>query len=338
MGLSQKKTKPAKEPGQRRLSTLLALDFASSGVKAVRLKKVKDQIVLSGVDVLDPVDLSSGECPVLPKTLAAYYTALCGSVQNAQLRVFACSLKKDEELAAAVRENLSVSANYRAAGRVLTEGTAKRPGSILGVAVPEDVVAQYLDLFASGSPAPHSLEISGLAAFSAFMFTCGKQTAARTVCLVETGQRYTYAAFFHKNVLQVINRFDIGGSDLNRQVQSALGVDAEMASAILQDGSVDVAAPVRAALAPLIKQLSIYREYVERQTKSVLSGIYLSGGEAASLHWQGALEDVFGMTAEVWNPFEGLEIPADLFPDALKGQEPRFAAAVGAALAGLEAL
>ncbi len=337
MGLNKKKSKPAQSPGQRRLSSLLALDFATSGVKAVHLKKVKGQIVLAGVDILDPVDITSGERLTLPKTLSAYYTALCGSVQDAQLRVFAHSLKDGEELAAAVRENLSVSEEYRTAGRVLTEGAAKRPGSILGVAVPKRTVEQYLDLFANGSPAPHSLEISGLAAFSAFMFTRGKQNANRMVCLIETGQRYTYVAFFHKNVLQVINRFDVGGASLSRQVQSALGVDAEMAVAILQDGSVDVATPVRAALAPFVKQLAIYREYVERQTKSPLSGVYLSGGEAASGYWQKALEDVLGIPPEIWSPFEKLEIPDGLFPDSLKGDEPRFAAAVGAALAGLEA-
>ena len=338
ISFKKKGLKLVKEPGQRKLSSLLALDFAHSGVKAVRLKKAKDQVVLSGVDILDPVDLNAGERPGLPKTLSAYYTSLCGSVQDAQLRVFSYSLQDGESLEKIARENLSVSGDYRVAARVLLESRGKRAGNILGVAVPESVVEQYLTLFANGAPAPHSLEISGLSAFSAFLYNRGKQTANKTVCLIETGSRYTYVGFFHQNRLQVINRFDVGGEDLRGQVQKALGVDAEMATVILSEGSVDVAMPIRSALAPFIEQLSIYREYVERQTQSTLSGVYLSGGEAASFHWQNAITEVLGLVPTVWNPFEKLEVPADVWPEKLNGQEPRFAAAVGAALAGLEAL
>jgi len=339
MDLKQKNTKPAKktkEQGQRKLSNLLALDFAHSGVKAVRLKKAKGRIVLSAADVLPPVNLDAGERPNLPKSLAAYYTSLCASPKEAYLRVFGCALQDSDKMEDVVRENLSVSDDFRVAGRVLTEGRGKKESSILGVAIPENAIGQHLDLFVTGAPAPHSLELSGLAAFSAFMFSRGKQTASQTICLIGTGRRYTYAAFFFKNQLQVINRFEVGGEAMEKQVQIALGVDEEMAGTILAGGSVDVAVPVRTALAPFIKQLSIYREFVERQNKTTLSGVYLSGGEAGSSYWQAAIQDVLSLTPVVWNPFEKIEIPAGVFPEELKGQEPRFAAAVGAALAGME--
>jgi hypothetical protein len=336
----KKKTTPAKkkEQAQRRLSSLLALDFAGSGVKAVRLKKTKDRILLSGADILPPVNLDAGERPELPKSLSAYYTAICIGSPEARLRVFGHVMQDNETLPDVIRENLSVSDEFRVAGRVLLEGRNKRESSILGVAFPEAAIHRCLEIFAGGAPAPHSMEVSGLAAFSAFLFNRGKQTAGQTVCLLEIGMNYTYAAFLHKNQLQLINRFDVGGNTLRKQVQSALGVDMEMAGSILADGSVDVAAPVNAALSPFIKQLSIYREFVERQTKTALSGVYLSGGEAVSAHWQHAVQEVTGLVPVVWSPFDRLDGAADVFPENLKGQESRFAAAVGAALAGLEAL
>ena len=338
MDLKQKKQKQAKGPGQRKLSNLLALDFAHSGVKAVRLKKAKDRIILLAADILPPVDLDAGERPVLSKRLSAHYTSLCASPQQVKLRVFGYALQEDEELADVVRDNLSIADDFRVAGRVLVEGPPKKESSILGVAIPEDVVGKHLDLFVTGAPAPHSLELAGLAAFSAFMFNRGKQTASQTVCLIETGRRFTYVAFFHKNKLQVINRFEVGGEALEKQLQIALGVDEEMAGTILAGGSVDVADPVRAALAPFIKQLAIYREFVERQSKSPLSGVYLSGGEATSVYWQRAIQDVLSLAPVVWNPFEKMDVPDDAYPENLKGQESRFAAAVGAALGGMEAL
>lgn len=332
------KSADGKEPGRRRPANLLALDLASTGVKAVRLKKNKDHIALAAADILPPCGPNAEERPVLPKPLAAYYTALCATMDNVMLRVFAQTLPEEENIEAVVRENLSAAADYRVGGIVLSRAKGKRDSTILGVAVPEKTVQHYLELFDSGAPAPHSLELSGLAAFSAFLFNYGAQTENQTVCLIETGARYTYAAFLHRNQLQLVNRFDVGGDALQRQVQLALGVDADMAGTILAGGSVDVSQPVRQVLNPFIKQLSIYREFVERQNKSPLSAVYISGGLARSSYWQTALKEVLGFIPQVWNPFEKIEILPDTFPENLKGQESRFAAAVGAALAGMESL
>lgn len=333
------KSANVKERGGRRLANLLSLDFATSGVKAVRLKKNKDHIALVAADILPPLALDAEERPVLSKPLSAYYVALCATMDNTIMRVFPQILpEENEDIEAFVRENLSVASDYRVSGLVLSRARGKRESSVLGVAVPEKTVQHYLSLFASGAPAPRSLESSGLAAFSAFLFNYGEQTANQTVCLIETGARYTYAAFLCRNQLQLVNRFDVGGDALQRQVQMVLSVDGEMAGTILSGGSVDVSTPVRQVLNPFTRQLSIYREFVERQSKSSLSSVYISGGQASSSYWQSAVKEVLGVVPQVWNPFEKIEIPDGTFPANLKGQESRFAAAVGAALAGMEAV
>ena len=326
-----------KEQG-RRPANLLALDFATTGVKAVRLKKVKDHIVLAAADILPPCSLDAEARPELPKALAAYYAALCATMDNVMLRVFAQTLPEEEDIEAIVRESLSAAADYRIGGLVLSRARGKRDSTLLGIAVPEKTVQRYLELFANGAPAPHSLELSGLAALSAFFYNRGAQTENQTVCVIETGAHHTYASFLHRNQLQLINRFEVGGNALSRQVQFALGVDADMAGTILSGGSVDVSSQIRQVLNPFTRQLSIYREFVERQNKSSLSAVYISGGLASSPCWQTAIKEVLGFIPQVWSPFEKIEVPPDVFPEKLKGQEPRFAAAVGAALAGMEAI
>jgi Tfp pilus assembly PilM family ATPase len=335
MALKLKKS-AGTDAGRRRMSNLLAMDFATSGVKAVRLKKIKDRITLAAADILPPVGLDAEEHPPIPKPLAAYYTALCATMENAVLRVFQQVLPEEEDLEAIVREGLGMDSETRVGGLVLSRAKGKRESTMLGVAVPEKTVQHYLSLFDSGAPAPHSLELSGLSALSAFLYNCGTRTANQTVCVIETGESCTHAAFFHRNQLQLVNRFDVGGGSLIRQIQLSLGVDADMAAAILMDGTVDVSVQVRHILGPFTKQLSIYREFIERQNKSALSAVYMSGGLASSDCWQNALKDVLGFIPEVWNPFERLDVAPDAFPEHLKGQEPRFAAAVGAALAGME--
>lgn len=337
MALSlNKKTK--REPGSRCPANLLALDFATSGIKAVRLKKAKDHITLCAADILPPLGLDADARPALPKPLSAYYTSLCATVEKAVVRVFQQALTEESTIEKVVRDNLSVGEDMRVGGTVLQRARGKRDSTLLGVAVPETSVQHYLGLFASGAPAPHSLELSGLSAFSAFLYTIGAQTANQTVCLIETGARFTYVAFLHRNQLQIVNRFDVGGDALQRQIELSLGVDADMAGTILAGGSVDVSGPVRSVFSPLTKQLAVYREFVERQNKTALSAVYMSGGQAASPYWQTAVKDVLGFVPQVWNPFEKIEIPPDTFPENFQGQESRFAAAVGAALAGMEAV
>lgn len=334
------KLKPAVSQNQssRRPANLLGLDFAATGVKAVRLKKMKDRITLAAADILPACSPDDPERPELSKSLSAYYVALCATMANVTLRVFNQTVPEDEDIEKLVRDNLSVSSEYRVGGSVLSRAKGKRDSSLLGVAVPEKTVQNYLNIFADGAPAPHSLEISGLAAFSAFLFNHGQQTENQTVCLIETGARYTYVAFMHRNQLQIANRFEVGGDALQRQVQLALGVDAEMAGTILAGGSVDVSMQVRHVLSPFIKQLSIYREFVERQNKSSLSAVYISGGLSSAPCWQTAIKEVLGFIPQVWNPFEKIDIPPEAFPEEFHGQESRFAAAVGAALAGMDAL
>lgn len=333
--MAQKKPKPVKEQGGRKPAALLGQDFATTGIKAVHLKRIKDRIVLAGADIL-PTFSSAAEKPVYPKSMAAYYTALCATMEDVSLRIFSEVIPEDENIEALVRQKMNASPDFRIGSQILVRGRNKRESTVLGVSIPEKTVENYLAIFANGAPAPHSLEVSGLAAFSAFMYNRGSQTANQTICLIEAGARCSYIAFIHNNQLQMINRFECGGELLQRHVQQVLGVDQDMACEILSGGSVDIVTPIRQAMGPFLKQLSIYREFVERQCKSSLSAVYLSGGLAASPCWKTAIRGVLSLEPTGWNPFEKLDILPDAYPENLKGQESRFAAAVGAALSGME--
>lgn len=336
MDLSLKSLQKNPSEQGRRLTNLLGLDFGASGIKAVRLKKTKTGVQLVAADVLPPVDLTHPVRPDIPKPLSAYYTALCASVDDSMVRVFSKQLKEDDSVEEVVRESLSVPADHRVAFRVLDRQAGPRESSVLGTAIANSSVAQFLDIFDKGAPAAHSLEISGLAAFSAFWAESSPSRKNETLCLIEGGARYTYIGFFHKGNLLLVNRFAVGAETLSKQVQQALGVDADMAGTILAGGSVDISAPVAAALGPFLKQLSIYREFIERQHKTKLSGVYLSGGMASSSDWREALAELLDLEPQIWNPFDRIAVSDDVDAEKLNGQEGRFAAALGAALVGLE--
>jgi len=220
--------------------------------------------------------------------------------------------------------------------KVLDRQGGRRESLVLGTAISNEAVSRFLDLFASGAPALNSMEIAGLSAFSAFWMGGRSPQPNETICLIEGGARHTYIGFFHGGRLLLVNRFSVGSDTLSLQVQQDLGVDADMARAVLSGGSVDISGSIRTILGPFLKQLSIYREFVERQYKTHLASIHLSGGLAASPDWCKALTDLLDLEPDVWNPFDRIHVPSELNLERFAGQESRFAAALGAAISGLE--
>lgn len=327
-----------KSPGEqsRRLTNLLALDFGASGIKAVRVKKTKDEIQLVAADILPATDVQHPGRPTIPKGLSAYYASLCASADDVMLRVFSHVLKEDESAEDAARESMSVPSGHRVGVKVIDRQAGRRESTILGTAISNDVVQHYLELFANGAPALHSMELSGLAAFSAYWMAGRRPPQDQAVCLIEAGAHYTCIGFFHRNRPLLVNRFSLGSETISRQIQQDLGVDADMARTVLAGGSVDISGSIQAALGPFLKQLSIYREFIERQHKARLTSVCLSGGMASSPDWKGAISGLLSLEPIVWNPFDRVIVPDDLDLEKFKGQEGRFAAAIGAALAGLE--
>jgi len=337
MNLSLKNlTSRSTDPARRKPANLLGLDFGTSGIKAVRLRKAKEGIQLVAADILPATDLRHPERPDIPKPLSAYYAALCTSAEDSMVRVFSQPLKEGDSVEDAARENLSVPDGHRIAAKVLDRQAGRRESHILGAAISGETAQHFLDLFASGAPAAHSLEIAGLSAFSAFWLGGSRPQRKETICLIEGGTRFTYIGLFHKNKPLLINRFAVGSETLSQQVQQDLGVDAEMAGTILAGGSVDISGSVAAALGSFLKQLSIYREFVERQHKTRLTAVHLSGGLAVCSYWKTALGDLLDMAPQIWNPFDRVTVPEDLDLDRFHEQESRFASALGAALAGME--
>jgi Tfp pilus assembly PilM family ATPase len=100
----------------------------------------------------------------------------------------------------------------------------------------------------------------------------------------------------------------------------------------LTDGSFDVTKVVHQAMEPFLQQLTISWDFVERRENTHVGKLYVCGGGAGMRLWSQELETATGLAPAKWDPFEGLVVLPGAIPDGFKGQEPRFSAAVGAAL------
>ena len=93
---------------------------------------------------------------------------------------------------------------------------------------------------------------------------------------------------------------------------------------------------VQEAMGPFLRQLAISREFVERKAGVPIKAWYLSGGITLAAYWTERIRAAVGEDVRIWNPLEGIQVQPDAWPEGLKGQECRFAAAIGSAMGVLQ--
>ena len=328
-----------KKTTRKNVSELTGIDFSTTGVKIVRLRKLKGNITLVGADLLPPVVLGSESSELLvPKNLVSNYAALSFTGEASVIRVIqmACEAgAKAEDIEPALRQHLNVDENHRAGCYVIQQGKGKQESSLLAVAIPKSDFSNLMYRFNSGAPAAYSLELSGLAAFSGFLQLHGTQYADQAVCLIESGARVTMLAFVVRGQPVLVARFALGAELLNKRIEADLGVDGEMARTILAGGSVDISGSVDAIMTPFLRQLSVSRDFVERQSKIRVSHAFISGGPAKAAYWTLPIREALGLPCEAWDPMAGVKMMSGAWPEKLENQQHRFAGAMGAALGGL---
>jgi Tfp pilus assembly PilM family ATPase len=332
---------------RRRQADVVGLDFGGRYTAAVRMKKgtAGSPVVTAAALLETPVGTeSSGDGspmyirPPLPSRLNARYAALSISGRKTLIKLLSFPGRFDAAAEERVPENLAVDdpAAYRIAFRVVREGSAKAESRVLAVALAEAEAQAVLSLFATGLPAPFSIEVSVLAATTAFAHGPLARDGELSLGVIEFGEAMTLVSFFHRGALVLVRQFQVGAGTVVDSVAKALGVDAATAHGILADEAFDVSQPVMAVLSPLVKQVVVSRDFVERREDCRIQKLFVSGGVLNSRGFVRELTTALEVEIATWNPFEGLTVNADALPPELAGQEWRFAAAAGACLATFE--
>lgn len=320
---------------KKKLHELAGIDFGTDELKAVRLKKGKQQLLLEAIDVV-PFDLTSDEALSLPSSLSPNYAALTCSAERAVSRVVSTVLKGDADGMedAALRESLNVDESYRVGSEIIVRARGKNESSVLGVAIPDGDVRRMLAHFESGPPAVYSVEIAFLSALNSYFLLQPEESQQGVCCFLELGAGSSSFAFVSEGDVMLLGRSNVGGNHIKKRIQTSLGLDAELAHDLLLDKSVDISAPVQDILGSFLRQLAISRDFMIRRTDAAVSTVVLSGGMCASPYMVDAISELFGMRVQLWDPFVHLELARPL-SEKLTSQKYRFAAAIGAAAGGL---
>ena len=333
-----KKTNNRKRSPKRHVD-LIGVDFATTATKVVRLKQTSDGVVLSGVDQLPAVDLdiASGRLE-LSRSMTSHYGCLCYSCPDSVIRMVNTPLAAGEsELSdAKLRELLNVTDEYRPSAALINRGKGRLDSSFLAAAIPLKDVAVMLNMFPAGPPAPASLEVSGLAVITAFQHARGSECADEAVCLIEAGEANSSFVLMNKGVVQLVGKMNFGSRHLSAKLGEDLGVDEDLARSILGDRSINISASLSSVLAPFAKQISISKDFVERQQGCRVSKIYVSGGLSLLPAWQSEIGSMLHAEVIPWCPLENIKYDTETLSSEISEMTTRFAAAVGAALGGFE--
>jgi len=323
---------------KKKLSEVIALDIARSGLKMVHARNTKE-----GFSVIKIGELTALEPPaegegvprlILPKEWTAYYAAMLTTGADAVVRYVTLPghQSESEDLTVQVREHMGLEEGYRVGYVHIKHPNVKTETRLLAAALREEEAQQMLARFPIGQPAPCSLEISSLAALNAFTELGPlKDHPDDAICFIDAGAQITLMALFNRGALSIVRKFNMGGDYLVENIQKEMGVDSEVARNIVADGSFDISRSVSAVLGPFLRQLSISKDFIERREDCQLTAIYLSGGMSLCGDWCRDIGQSVGVNVQQWNPFTGLTMDEGAIPEELAGQEPRFAAALGAA-------
>ncbi|MBN1674454.1 MAG: pilus assembly protein PilM [Kiritimatiellae bacterium] len=313
----------------------MGIELGETEIRAVELGTETEAVTVRAAAVLPRGE--GGALPALPPSFSARRAALCVCGKDTAMRLLRLPAELDEEeIGAKAAEYLGLEpAAYCIGATVLNAGRQARETRVLGVALPHETVAGTLAAIGRRYPRATCLHVAEVAALSAFAAGPAARDAAGPAALIELGAKSTLLAFLLKGELQLLRRFEFGMATIAEAIGREFGADAETGARLLADHAVDVSAAVKTACEPFLNQLAMSRQFVEGHTQRQVSRLFVSGNIREQREVAALLQEATGLEPQPWNPFAGLTLAPGAVPDTLRGQEYRFAAAVGTGLAVL---
>jgi len=332
------------KPRGPRQHDVVGVDLGSSGTKAVRLRLMDGKPRLTAAAQLpatpypaDAAEAARSSGLALPGVLHARYVALALSAPEAVAKLLVVPRPADKlgDFAFSGMLGLANPDAFRIGVEI--ESSTHGETTVLAAAIPDHMVRWALHLFPVATPAPCSAEIAGLAALNAIAYSLREKPAEGAAMAIDIGARTSTLGIFIRQDLALMRQFPIGSNAIMNRVAGELGMDEETARSVLTDDVIDASDAIRIALEPLVRQLMLGRDFVARHRNCRVANVYLAGGLSGSPFWRQHIAALLGFEPNDWNPLTIVPCdPAVASPDRTSASGC-FAAAMGAALAALEA-
>lgn len=313
---------------------VVGIEWRSDSLRALRLKRNRT-LHLEGCAVLRSLPPTGEARLSLPPHLKGVHAGLLYSGEDAVVKLLTLPghTVLDESH---VRDAMGLKGDdqMRIGFQVLREGTRRAEHRILAASMPEPVAAGLPAMLADLRPVPYTLELSPIALLNAFFMTQPAREEAITG-LIFADVDYCLFAFFRNRELLLIRRYGQGSAGVLKHISHKLGVDAQTANDIVRSGAVDLSAAVADVVTPLIRQITLSRDFIERHANQPVGSMFLGGSPTVAQALQSALQTTLRVDCLEWTPFEDAGLDLSPFPELLE-QPWSFYAAFGSCLGILD--
>jgi type IV pilus assembly protein PilM len=340
---------------RRGAGSVVGIDFGSSAIKAVQLRKKNEQAVLEtyGSVALGPyAGIEAGRATRLSQE--KLIEALKDVLREAKITATnaGCAVPLSASLIAAIE-----------VPRPLNELEQKNQSSIVRIEAQKyiptplsEVEFEWREL-PSSSPGKTNALISAIhrdALERLHSFTSSAELVSKffeieiwsliraeiippdaIVGFIDIGASFTKVAIVDNGILRDVHLITRGGQNITIAVSSSLGISAGEAELKKRSGEISVnSLPASSINSIFLEAREVFQHYEKRAGRAI-GKIILSGGGALLKGLPATAGRVFGMPVYVMSPLEKLSVPAFLSP-LLQNAGPEFAVATGVALRMLE--
>jgi type IV pilus assembly protein PilM len=209
------------------------------------------------------------------------------------------------------------------------------------VAVPNQVIQQYQNIAKLAGLQLHAVEAETLGIARALSInSAAVRSNRKIVCVVDIGIQSSTINIIDRGSLKKSYSFNFASTQLSKVVSSALGVDQKTAESIKEKEGLmyprqDIVKALYLLLDPLLIEIkSVCAEFAQAEGEQV-EEIYLTGGTASLPGLKEYFKESLKKEVLVPNCFSSFLYPP-ILEDTLRQMSPRFTAAIGVALGGLE--
>lgn len=208
----------------------------------------------------------------------------------------------------------------------------KDSSRILLTAAPKTLVANYIDVFRKAKLNLLSLETEAFALSRSLM---GNDLS--TVIIVDIGATSADICVIEEDV-PILNRgIDTGGEDITKAIMNSLNINTDRAEQFKRDfgladtGNRNIPAVIQKSLDSIINEIKYVFELYNRQGKTKIDKIILTGGSAFLPNLPKYLTDLLNLPVIIGDPWDRIVYPLDL-KAILEEVGPRMSVAVGLAM------
>jgi len=206
---------------------------------------------------------------------------------------------------------------------------------VLLAAAKKEVVNSRIEMLKRVGFSVAVIDVDGFACFNAFRNSGTPPDESKSAALLNIGYTHTNVVIARGPAPFFTRDIQIAGLDIAKSISQAFGAEEKDSDKLIfepGEKAAEVLDAARPVLNNLVDELRLSFGYYENQHGKSIDEIYISGGVSRLPGILKYLEENFGTTPVVWDPFSKFEVGPEIDKKLLENGASRFGVSAGLAI------